>query len=52
LFVSPGTVRDCTLKQGSIAEFIGKDRLEKIQIRYRRVVSQNTSDYNKRRKLV
>jgi len=42
-----------SFKQSTIAEGIAKDTLEEIEIRRRRVrVSQDTSDYNKRRKLV
>jgi len=44
---------DGSFKQSTIAKGVGKDSLEEVEIRNRRVgVSQNESDYNKRRKLV
>jgi len=44
---------DGSFKQSTIAEGVGKDTLEEIEIWSRRIgVSQDTSDYNKRRKLV
>ena len=53
LFVGPGSMSDRSFEQSAIAEVVGKDSLEEIEVWSRRVgVSQNTSDYNKRRKLV
>jgi hypothetical protein len=53
LFVGPGSMGDGSFKQSTIAEGVGEDTLEKIEIWSRRIgVSQDTSDYNKRRKLV
>ena len=53
LFMGPGSMRDGSFEQNTIVEGIGKDALEEIEIWSRRIgVSQDTSDYNKRRKLV
>src|SRR5213593_3338916 len=53
LFVSPRAMSDCSLKQAAIVEAVSNDCLEKVEVWNRSVgVSQNTSDYNKRRKLV
>lgn len=45
-------MRDSAFEQSSIVKIVGKDRLQEVEVRYRGVVSQNMSDYNKRRKLV
>ena len=53
LFVSPRSVSDSALQQSAIVKCVGKDSLEEVEIWSRGIgVSQNTSDYNKRRKLV
>jgi len=53
LFVGPGSMSDGSFKQSTIVEGVGKDTLEEIEIWSRRIgVSQDISDYNKRRKLV
>ena len=53
LFMGPRSVSDSSFQQSAIAEVVGKDGLEEVEIWRRRIgVSQNTSDYNKRRKLV